>query len=137
MVLMAVIGALGMSRFAARDPFAVQGAADQLVSGLRLAHGMAVAQRQTLYVVLGASPATLQVCLDAACTEPLASPAGDLQWLTNAGGLQLSTAAGFSIQPSGVPSLASSLSLLMQNGDGSAVSQAVVVESGSGHVHSP
>ena len=58
MVLMAIITAVGMSRFASREPFAVQAVADQLMSGLRLAQATAIAQRRTIYLQLGATPAT-------------------------------------------------------------------------------
>ena len=137
MLLMAVISAIGMSRFADREPFAVQGAADQLVSGLRLAQATAVAQRQAVYVVLTASPLALQVCLDAACTQPLPAPGGEAPWLTDVQGLRLVAGASFNFQPSGATSLASLLTLQVQSADGSVSSQPVKVEPGSGHVHSP
>ena len=137
MVVIAIISAIGMSRFADRDVFAVQGAADQLVSGLRTAQAIAIAQRQTVYVVLTASPLALQVCMDAACTQPVLAPGGDTLWLASTQGLRLTAGASYSLLPSGVPSLGSTLSLQVQNSDASASSQAVVVEVGSGHVHSP
>jgi prepilin-type N-terminal cleavage/methylation domain-containing protein len=43
MMLIAIVTAMSAARFADREPFAVQGAADQLVTGLRLA-GHRVAQ---------------------------------------------------------------------------------------------
>ena len=137
MMLMAVITGVGMARFANREPFAVQGAADQVVSGLRLAQATAIAQRQTVYVLLGATPAALQVCLDVACTQALPAPGGEAPWLVDAQGLVLSAGAAFSFAPDGAPSFGSQLSLQVQSADGSATSNPIRVEPGSGHVHSP
>lgn len=137
MLLMGVLTAVGMSRFADREPFAVQGVADQLVSGLRLAQATAIAQRQTVYVVLTALPVALQVCLDAGCSQTLPAPGGETIWLAETQNLRLSASASYSVLPSGAPSLASQLSVLVQSADGSVSSNPVRVEPGSGHVHSP
>lgn len=137
MMLVAVITAMSAARFSDREPFAVQGAADQLVSGLRLAQATAIAQRRPIHVSLTGNPATLRVCFDAACTTPLPTPAGDSTWLADAGGLTLSTDAAFSFRPDGSTSLASALQLTVRGAGGSAVSPAITIEAGSGHVHSP
>ena len=71
---MAVLAGVGMSRFADRDGFAVQGLADQIVSGLRVAQATAQAQRRDVYVSLTASPPALSVCLDVACAQPVNAP---------------------------------------------------------------
>ena len=134
MLLMGVLAALGMARFADREPFAAQGVGDQLVSGLRVAQAMAVAQRRVLYVAIGATPPMLAVCLDAACSQPLPTPAGDALWLSDTTGLHLNTAASFSFAADGVPSLGSSLALQVLADSGSAASQAITVEAGSGYV---
>ncbi len=135
MLLIAVLTAISAGRFADREPFAIQGAAEQLLSGLRLAQATAIAQRGTVHVVLGASPASLQVCRDAACTQPLTTPAGDSTWLADAADLQLSSAASFSFGPDGRSSLASTLQLQVRGGSRS--SPTLSVEAGSGHVHMP
>jgi len=137
MTLMGILAAVGMSRFADRDPFAVQGAADQLTSALRVAHATAVARRAPVYVVLGANPATLVLCLDAACAQPLAAPGGEPAWLADASDLRLSTGASFSFDASGAPSFANTLSVLVQTSDGSISSPPVRIEALTGHVHSP
>lgn len=137
MMLIAVITAISAARFADREPFALQGAADQLVSGLRLAQATAVAQRRAVYVTLAAAPATLSVCLDAGCSLPLPTPAGDSTWLADAADLRLSTAASFSFAADGSPSLAANLALQVQTADGSRSSSTITVEAGSGHVHAP
>lgn len=134
MILVAALAAVGAGRFADRDPFVVQGVADQLVSGLRLAQASALAQRRSVHVVLAASPASLRVCLDAACTQPLSTPAGDGTWLADATELRLSTAASFAFGPDGTPTLATALGVRVLNADGSAASRLVTVEAGSGHL---
>lgn len=135
MLLLAVVTAIGASRFADRQPFAVQSAADQIVSGLRIAQASALAQRRTLHVVLGASPISLAVCLDAACTQPLPPPGGDGSWLQETSGLQLAAGASFSFDAAGAPSIASLLAVQVQSSDGAATPRTVLVEPVSGHVH--
>ncbi len=137
MTLMAILTAIGMSRFADREPFAVQGAADQIVSGLRLAQATAIARRAPVYVVLGVSPASFAVCQDALCTQPLPTPAGDNVWLSDASGLVLSSASSFYFSGAGAPSLVAALNIEVRTADGATVSQPVKVELVSGHVHSP
>jgi MSHA pilin protein MshC len=137
MLLVAVLGALGASRMADREPFALQGAADQLVSGLRLAQATAISQRRSVYVVLTVQPARLDLCLDAACTQPLATPGGDALWLADTDGLRLSAAASFHFAPDGSPSLAQPLQLQVRTDDGARSSPTITVEAVSGHVHRP
>jgi MSHA pilin protein MshC len=132
MLLMGVLSALGLSRFADREPFAAQGVTDQLVS-----QAYAVAQRRTVYIAIASTPPTLAVCLDAACTQPLSTPAGDAVWLADTAGLVLNAAAGFSFGPDGVPSLASALQIQVQGSTGVATAQTITIEAGSGYVHAP
>lgn len=134
MTLMAIITAVGMARFADREPFAVQGVADQLTSSLRIAQATAIAQRQTMYVTLTASPAAMSVCRDALCSQPIAAP-GDGAWLLDAQGLTLNSNASFNFDGGGLPSLAATLSLTVRSADGSVVSPAIRIEPVSGHVH--
>ena len=136
MMLLAVISAVGAARFSARDPFAAQGLADQLVSGLRVAQLTALAQRRPVFVALNANPVTLQACWDAACTQPIAPPGGGA-WVSETQGLTLSAAGNFSFNPDGSPTLANSLALRVVSEDGVTASQTLRVEAGSGHVHQP
>lgn len=136
MVLMAVITAVGMSRFASREPFAVQGVADQLVSGLRLAQATAIAQRRTVYLQLGATPATLLVCLDAGCSQPLAPPGGGA-WLLETQDVQLAAALNFSIDAAGAPSFATAQTVQVSAAAGGSPAPPIVIEPRSGHVHAP
>ena len=136
MVLMAVITAVGMSRFVNRQPFAVQGVADQLMSGLRLAQATAIAQRRTLYLQLSTTPAALAVCLDAACTQPLPAPGGG-PWLEDTLDVKLAAALNFNFDATGAPSFASAQTVQVSSSDNSSSAPAIVIEPLSGHVHAP
>jgi prepilin-type N-terminal cleavage/methylation domain-containing protein len=137
MMLIAVITAMSAARFADREPFAVQGAADQLVSGLRLAQATAIAQRRAVHVVLTTTPAAMNICFDGACTQPVSTPAGDNAWLADASDLTLDTAAAFSFQPDGSTSLGAALAVRVQGRGGAVSSPTITVEAGSGHVRLP
>ncbi len=136
MTLIAIVSAVGMSRFANREPFAVQSVSDQLVSGLRLAQNTAMARRATVYITITASPPAMQVCADVGCTQPLSPPGGG-NWLNDAQGLVLSTGATFTYAGDGTPSFNAQQVITVQTSDGSIAAPPVRVESGSGHVHSP
>lgn len=136
MVLMAVITAVGMTRFVNRQPFAVQGVADQLMSGLRLAQATAIAQRRTLHLHLGNSPATLLVCLDVACAQPVAPPGGGA-WLVDTLDVHLAAPLAFSFDAAGAPSFATAQTVQVSSSDGSSSAPTIVIEASSGHVHAP
>ncbi len=136
MVLMAVLTAVGMSRFASREPFAVQGVADQLMSGLRLAQATAIAQRRTVYLQLGATPATLAVCLDAGCSQPITPPGGG-NWLLETQDVRLASSLNFSIDAAGAPSFANAQTVQVSASDGGSPAPPIVIEPRSGHVHAP
>lgn len=136
MVLMAVLASVAAARFSSREPFAAQSLADQLTSSLRLAQASAVARRAPVHVSLVDTPASLSVCLDAACTSPIPPTGGAAgeAWLVEAEGLTLSRSADFSFGADGTPSLAATLELQVRAGGG-VNSRTVRVEVGSGHVH--
>ena len=136
MILMAVLTSVGMSRFGSREPFAVQTTADQLLSGLRLAQATAIAQRATIFVSLGADPATLALCLDAGCTQPLAAPGGG-PWLDSSAGVKLGSALAYSLDGRGEPSLGAAQTVQVSSSDGSVNAPAIRIEAVSGHVHVP
>jgi prepilin-type N-terminal cleavage/methylation domain-containing protein len=136
MVLMSILTAVGMSRFASREPFAVQSAADQLMSGLRLAQNTAVARRATLYVNLQANPAALSVCLDSTCTQALEPPGGGT-WLDTQGDVRLAAALSYSLDGAGVPSFATAQTVQVTSSDGAVQAPAIRIEPVSGHVHAP
>lgn len=135
MVLLAVVASIGLGRMADREPFAAQALRDQLTSGLRVAQAAAQAQRRTVHVALAANPPVLTVCLDAGCTQPLKTPAGDVQWLSETAGLRLSAAASFRYAPDGSTDLGANLVLQVLGETGVATPQTLTVEAGSGYVH--
>lgn len=135
MLLMAVLATVSAARFADREPFATQGLADQITSGLRLAQAAAVARRQSVFVQLDAAPVALRVCADNGCAQALPPPGGG-DWLSDGEGLTLTAAASFSFDADGTPSFGTALQLQVQAGSGVAA-KTVRVEAGSGHVHQP
>lgn len=133
LALMGILAGIGAARFSDRRPFAVSAAADQLVSALRTAQATAVAQRRSMHVVLQASPASMQVCLDNLCTTTLAAP-GSTDWLPQASGLTLDAPATLEFTADGAATLTSTLQVQLQDGPGVAL---VRVEAGSGHAYRP
>ncbi|MBL8328670.1 MAG: prepilin-type N-terminal cleavage/methylation domain-containing protein [Rubrivivax sp.] len=133
MLLLAILAGLGATRFASTEAFAAQGLADRLASSLRGAQATAQAQRRTVHVQIGATPPTMQVCLDMACTQSLAAPTPDGLWLPAAPALSLDAGASFSFSPSGATSLGSALQLQVLGG-GASSAPTVRVEAATGHV---
>ena len=129
-----IIAVMAMTRFVGPSQFAVQGTADQLAATLRQAQTLARAQRVTVYVVLTAQPAKAQVCLDAACAQPLEGPAGVANWLRDADTVKLSAATGLNFDSQGRPSNGSTLQWQAQSLDGSISSQFVRLEPVTGHI---
>lgn len=134
LMLVTALSAIGLSRLASTDPFAVQGAGDRLAAAVRLAQATATARRDTVYLVLDDAPAALRVCRDAGCTQPLAGVDGDTDWLQAGDGIVLSTDAAFSFGPDGSPSLASALDVRLSLGTATTLLR---IEPVSGHVHTP
>lgn len=135
MTLLTVVAAIGMSKFADREPFAVQAVADQIGSSLRLAQASAQAQRRRVHIHLAASPPAMTVCLDTACATPLRTPSGELAWLQDTSGTRLAAASSFSFGPDGQPDLTANLALQVRGESGLGGMATVTVEAGSGHVH--
>lgn len=109
--ILAIVATIGMTRFASPAPFSAQAAADQLASTLRAAQRIAVAQRGVVHVVVQADPATVSLCRDAACTQPIAPADGSAAWFEPGSAIVLSGSASFSIDGMGRPSFATALDL--------------------------
>ena len=107
-----------------------------MLAALRTAQATAQAQRATVHVQLAAAPLALQLCLDSACTQPLAPLAGGA-WLPDTTDLRLDAAAQWTYAPDGSAALSAPLLLQVSSADGSARAPAIRVEAGSGHVHQP
>lgn len=130
--ILAIVATIGMTRFASPAPFGAQAAADQLASVLRAAQRLAVAQRRVVHVLVQADPASVSLCRDAACTQPIAPGDGSPAWFTPSGSVALSADANFSIDGMGRPSLATALDLTPS--DSGAVGPTVRVEPETGLV---
>jgi prepilin-type N-terminal cleavage/methylation domain-containing protein len=135
--VLAIVATVGMSRFASPAPFAARAASDQLASALRAAHRVAVAQRSTVHVVIAASPATVRLCRDAACAQPIAPADGSSAWYTAPGDTRLSASATFTIDGFGRPSIGVPLDLRPLDASGTVQGPLVRVEPETGLVHLP
>ncbi len=133
LALLGVLAGISAARFSDRRPFAVSAVADQIVSALRTAQATAVAQRQTMHVLLQASPAAMQVCLDPACSVPVPAP-GAGEWLPPSADVTLDAPATIVFTATGETTLTSTLQLQVLGGPG-AVN--VRVEARSGHAYRP
>jgi MSHA pilin protein MshC len=136
MLLMALLAGLGASRFASTDVFAAQSVADRLASGLRTAQATAIAQRRDIHVQLVSSPLSMNVCLDAACAQPLTPVGTSDTWLPPGDGLSLDSNASFSFSPGGGTSLSASLDLRVMGGSAT-TAPTVRIEASSGLVTRP
>jgi MSHA pilin protein MshC len=131
--ILAIISTIGMSRFASTAPFTARAAADELGSTLRAAQRIAVAQRRVVHVLVQADPVLVQLCRDAACTEPIAPTDGSSSWFNPGAGIVLSASASFSFDGMGRPSFGSALELIPSDG-GSTLGPTVRVEPDTGLV---
>lgn len=134
MTVLGIISAIGVGRFADMSAFSGQAAADQLASSLRSAHRMAVAQRQTLYVRVIASPLTLDVCSDAACASPIAPPDGSSTWLNLKSDVQLVSGSTYAVDAFGRPSFSAAVTLSPVDAGNVPIGPTVRIEPESGLV---
>ena len=89
-----------------------------------------------MHLQLGATPATLLVCLDAGCTQPITPPGGG-SWLIETLNVTLASSLNFSMDPAGAPSFATAQTMQVGASGGGNLAPPIVIEPGSGHVHSP
>lgn len=134
LVVIGILAAVVVPRFAAQASFDVFGYAESARQGLRFAQKSAVAKRRTVCVQSAGNSLsfTYSASFGGACDPALklADPAGNADYLLSApGGVTLS-AASFSFDPLGRASAAQSL---IVSGGGS--SQTLRVEAETGYVH--
>jgi prepilin-type N-terminal cleavage/methylation domain-containing protein len=135
--VLAIVAAIGMTRFASQAPFAARAASDQLASVLRSAHRIAVAQRATVHVLVDAHPARVRLCRDLACTQPITPADGSAQWYTAPDGTRLNASAQYAIDGFGRPSISTALDLRPTDDSGSVQGPIVRIEPETGLVHLP
>jgi MSHA pilin protein MshC len=133
-VLLGILSFVAGARLNDRAQLDARGFAEQVASTIRFAQKAAVAQRRAVYVNVDAAARRVRVCLDAAaaCTSPLAAPAGGALDVTGAASVTLASGATqFSFDALGRPSMGANLTLTTSaNG----ASFSVVVETESGYV---
>jgi MSHA pilin protein MshC len=111
MLLMALLASIGANRFGSTDVFAATNLADELAGAVRSAQATAIAQRRTVFLSVTASPPAFSACFDSACTQPLAVPTRDGNWLSNTDGLSLDTSLSWQLRPDGSSNLAAGQTL--------------------------
>ncbi|MCE2660367.1 MAG: GspH/FimT family pseudopilin [Rubrivivax sp.] len=127
MLLMTVLASIGASRFGNTDAFAASNLADQLASATRSAQATAIAQRRTVYLSITGSPPEFSACFDAACTQPLAAPSSDGNWLNSTSGLSLDSNLTLQLLGNGSSNLATAQTLSVLGG-GAATAPSLRIE---------
>jgi MSHA pilin protein MshC len=132
LVVLLVAGILAfaaMGRLADVATVQLDGFGEDVASALRMAQKAAIAQRRLVYVQVSASQ--LAACLDAACTQTLAQPAGGKLSLGTPSGLSMaSNAAQFTFDGMGRPSFTTPLSIVVATSQGLTTTITVQVDSG-------
>jgi MSHA pilin protein MshC len=133
--LTGILAAVGSSRFFSSDTLQSRAFANSLAQVIAAGQRMAVAQRRTVYAQLAASPGALRLCLDAACTLPVAPAPGDPTELLAPAGMGLqSNSASFEFDGLGRPSIASLLTVTVLAADGSSTAMGLTMQPETGHV---
>jgi MSHA pilin protein MshC len=133
--LIGILGAIGGARLFSSNDLKARAFANSLGQVLAAGQRMAVAQRRTVYAQVVAAPGTLRLCLDAACTTPVAPAPGDATDLVAPAGMGLQTAStAFNFDGLGRPSIVSALTLTVLAADGSSTAMGVTLQPETGHV---
>jgi MSHA pilin protein MshC len=133
--LIGILGTIGAARLFSSDDLKARAFANALAQTLSAGQRMAVAQRRTVYAQLVTAPGSLRLCLDAACTLPVAPAPGDADTLAAPAGMGLQTAsAAFSFDGLGRPSLVGALTITVLAADGSSTAMGVTLQPETGHV---
>ena len=133
--LIGIVAGIGASRLFSSDDLKARAFANELAQVLSAGQRMAVAQRRTVYAQLVTSPGSLRLCLDAACTQPLAPAPGEPTPLAAPAGMGLqSSSTAFNFDGLGRPSFATALTLTVLAADGSSTAMGVTLQPETGHV---
>ena len=93
------------------------------------------ADAPSLEAQLVTAPGSLRLCLDAACTTPVAPAPGDSTPLSAPAGMGLQAATtAFNFDGLGRPSITSALTLTVLAADGSSTAMGVTIQPETGHV---
>ena len=133
--LIGILGAISASRLFSSDALKARAFTNELAQVLAAGQRMAVAQRRTVYAQLVTAPGSLRLCLDAACTTPVAPAPGDSTPLSAPAGMGLqATTTTFNFDGLGRPSIASALTLTVLAADGTSTAMGVTIQPETGHV---
>jgi MSHA pilin protein MshC len=137
--IVAILAAFAVPRLVDRTGFESRGAYDQAQALIRLAHKIAIAQRQSppkapLAVVVSAS--RIQVCYDLACAAPVVHPASGAALVLDAPpGVSFGPATTFTFDGSGAPSIAAQLAINVNSTGVGDLNRTFFVEAATGYVH--
>ena len=137
-VILGILAAIIVPRFALRDTFASRGFFDQATETVRFAQKISIAWRKEVFVCVGAT--TIVAALAAGCATPLTNPAtGSALTVTAPGGVTLSGTSFSFIQPAataagGQPSTGAQV-VITVNGAPGDPARRIVVERETGYVH--
>lgn len=129
-VLVGIVALIAAPRFFSQPGFDAARFHETAVSAIRYGQKVAVAQRANVYIAVSASSVAL--CYDAACTNPVKSPADNAAYLITApSGIGI-TAMTFNFNALGqpIPNVQTTLNV---SGDGA--TRRIVVERETGYVH--
>jgi len=134
-VISGILSFMAIGRLNDTGEVNAHGFAEQVASTLRFAQQAAVSQRRLIYINASASNGSVTACLDSAlaCAQPLSAPGGsNLAVQAPASVTLTSTAAQFSFDGLGRPSVASQIQIVVTAADGQRFN--VTVEPDSGYV---
>jgi MSHA pilin protein MshC len=135
MTLVAVVASVGFTRLTDDTMLKARRFATDAANHLSIAQRLAMAQRRTLYLNLDTTAGTLSLCLDAACTTPIAPAPDQSSVLSVPTGLRFSaTASALSFDASGRPSNTAAVTLRVLNTAGQDLAMQVTLEPETGHV---
>ena len=131
-VILGVLAAIAAPRFFERNTFDSRSFQDQVISSLRYAQKAAIAQHRFVCAAFTATTLTLTMGDTPACGTPLASPAGQPNYLITApDGVAFNPLpANFNFDALGRASTAQPIAI-------TGAANSITVEAETGHVHSP
>lgn len=139
LVVIGILAAFAMPRFAGRTGFESRGFFDAAQSIVRYAQKIAIAQRQSapktpVYVVITANQ--IRVCYDPLCTTAVTDPSsGGALSVTAPAGVTLAPIITFSFNGAGAPSLGAPLTINVNSAETGDINRTFLVEAGTGYVH--
>jgi MSHA pilin protein MshC len=139
LVVIGILAAFAMPRFAGRTGFESRGFYDAAQSIVRYAQKIAIAQRQSepktpVFVIITADQ--IRACYDAACATPVNDPSngGALRLIAPAG-VTLAPVTTFSFNGAGAPSFNAPLTINVNSAETGDINRTFLVEAGTGYVH--